>query len=139
MEDCLFCKIGNKSVPANVVYEDAHSVGILDINPKAPGHTMIIPKEHRETILDASEEELGPLFSSVKSVVEILQQVLSAEGFTIGINQGDAAGQTVKHLHIHVIPRFRNDQGGSIHSVVNNPPQESREEIAEKIKKVSQK
>lgn len=132
--DCLFCKIGNKAIPADVVYEDDQTVGVLDINPKAPGHTVLMPKAHRETILDMSEQELGPVFSSVKKVVKILQETLSPHGFTIGINQGKAGGQTVDHLHIHVIPRFENDGGGSLHSVVDNRPSESQEAIAAKIR-----
>lgn len=132
--DCLFCKIGNKEIPAEFVYEDDHVFGILDINPVAPGHTMIIPKIHSESLSDLPNGEIGPVFLSVKIFLEKLKKSLSSEGFTIGINHGRVSGQVIEHLHIHIIPRFSMDGGGSIHSVVSNPPKEELKIIAEKIK-----
>jgi histidine triad (HIT) family protein len=135
--DCLFCKIAKKEIPAEIVYENDKTLAILDINPHSPGHTMVLSKFHSLTILDLPEEEVGPLFSAVKKVTEMIQKALKPEGFTIGINHGKISGQVIDHLHIHVIPRFKNDGGGSVHSVVNNPPKESLKEIANKIKAVS--
>lgn len=133
---CLFCRIGKKEIEAEIIYEDDVSVAILDIHPRAPGHTMVIPRLHRETILDVPEEELKPLFSAVKTVVSLLSKSLHPEGFTIGINQGKASGQLVDHLHIHAIPRFLNDGGGSIHSVVDNKSGGTVQETAAKIRSV---
>lgn len=133
--DCLFCKIGNKEIPAEFVYEDDYAFGILDINPVAPGHTMIIPKVHSENLVDLPNSEIGPVFSAVKKYTQQLKQALNPEGFTIGINHGRVSGQVIDHLHIHIIPRFADDGGKSIHSVVSNPPERSSEEIAEKIRK----
>lgn len=134
--DCLFCKIANKQIPADLVYEDDKTMAILDINPRAPGHTMVIPKEHSENILDLKDVNVGPTFLTVKKITAILSKVIKPDGFTIGINHGRASGQVIDHLHVHVIPRFNDDGGSSIHSVVNNPPKESLKEIAEKIRKV---
>jgi len=131
--NCLFCKIANKEIPAEIIYEDAKTVAILDINPRAPGHTMVIPRIHAETLLDLPENEVGPLFSAVKKVTGLLKTALKSEGFTIGINHGKISGQVVDHLHIHIIPRFKNDGGGSIHSVVNNPPEKPLSEIKSEI------
>ena len=133
--DCLFCKIIAKKIPAEVMYEDAYALGFLDVHPRAPGHTMIIPKAHAENILDLPEAEVAPLFSAVRHMTNVLQKVFQPDGFTIGINHGKASGQAVEHLHIHIIPRWHTDQGNSIHSVVNNPPQESLAAIAQKIRK----
>lgn len=133
---CLFCKIIAKKIPAEVVYEDASVIGILDIHPRSPGHTMIIPKAHAETIFEVSDDEVGALFLAVKKMTNMLKKSFNPDGFTIGINHGAASGQEVDHLHIHIIPRWHGDHGSSIHSVVTNPPQESPLVIAEKIKAI---
>lgn len=135
MQGCLFCKIVNKEIPAAFIYEDDSAVGILDLNPRAVGHSMILPKIHVETILELPDNETGKIFNSVKKITALLKQKLMPDGFTIGINHGRIAGQAIEHLHIHVIPRYKEDNGGSIHSVVNNPPKESIENIKNKILK----
>jgi histidine triad (HIT) family protein len=133
MSDCFFCKIINKEAPAEIIYEDANAMAFLDIHPKAPGHTMVVPKIHAETILDLPKEEVGKLFGAVKKITELLDKSLKPDGFTIGINHGKVSGQTVEHLHIHIMPRWYNDGGGSIHSVVDNPPKEALKDIKKKI------
>ena len=137
MNNCLFCKIANKEIPAHIIYEDGDTIGILDITPRAPGHTMVIPKVHGATILEVQDATIVSLFGAVKKVTALLQKALAPDGFTIGINHGRASGQAVDHLHIHVIPRWLTDGGGSVHSVVNNPPQESLDAIKEKILKAA--
>ncbi len=131
--ECLFCKIAAKEIPAYVVYEDDATLGILDVHPRSPGHTMVIPRVHAENILDLPPEAVGPVFTAVKEVTNLLQRALQPDGFTIGVNHGRVSGQTVDHLHIHIMPRWNDDGGGSVHSVVNNPPQESLEEMKDKI------
>lgn len=131
--DCLFCKIAGKVIPSEVVYEDDAVLAFLDIHPMAPGHTLIVPKIHSENILDLPEEDVAKAFSGVKKVTALLAEKLSPKGFTIGINHGRMGGQLVDHLHVHVIPRFEGDGGGSLHSVVKNPPKESLSEIRRKI------
>ncbi|OGM94968.1 hypothetical protein A2524_02920 [Candidatus Wolfebacteria bacterium RIFOXYD12_FULL_48_21] len=131
--DCLFCQITNKQREAYIVYEDDHAVGILDPFPRTPGHTMVIPKVHAETILDLPEGEVEPLFMAVRKMTAILQKALGPNGFTIGINHGKVAGQAIDHLHIHIMPRWHNDGGGSLHSVVGNPPKESLKDIKDRI------
>ncbi|MEK7547020.1 MAG: HIT family protein [Patescibacteria group bacterium] len=137
MSDCIFCGIGAKEIRAEKIYEDNDTIAVLDVHPRAPGHAIVITKAHRETILDVPENELKPLFSAVKNVVSILSKSLKPDGFTIGINHGKAGGQAVNHLHIHVIPRFINDNGGSIHSVVDNKSSETVQETAARIRKTT--
>ncbi len=134
--DCLFCKIAHKEIPSEIVYEDGQTLAFLDIFPRAPGHAVIVPKQHAENILDLPDSLVASLFLTVKRVTDILNKSLEPRGFTIGINHGKISGQVIDHLHIHVIPRYDGDGGGSVHSVVNNPPKESIKDIITKIKSV---
>jgi len=133
MTSCLFCKIIQKEIPAHIIYEDNNVLGILDIHPQTAGHTMILPKVHAVNILELDDDKVGPVFGAVKKVTALLERSLKPNGFTIGINHGMASGQTVDHLHIHIMPRWFHDGGGSVHSVVHNPPKESLDKIKEKI------
>lgn len=131
--DCLFCKIANKEIPAEIIYEDDHALAFLDIHPKTLAHVLIIPKKHYASLKDVADSEIGPLFATVKKVAIILTDRFKPDGLTIGINQGRAAGQEVDHLHIHILMRYKNDNGGSIQSIVDNPPKESLKEVRKKI------
>ena len=133
MEDCLFCKIIARTIPANVVYEDDHAFAFLDIMPSAPGHTMVIPKVHAPNFLELPDAEVAPLFEAVKKVAELLTRKLGSNGLTVGINQGRASGQEVDHLHVHLMPRWKGDGGSAVQTVVENVPKESLEEILKKI------
>jgi histidine triad (HIT) family protein len=132
--DCIFCKVAGHEIPAEIIFEDNQTFAFLDIHPRAPGHTLIIPKKHAENVLDAEAEALQALALTLKKVTGILHSSLKPAGFTIGINQGKEAGQAVNHLHIHLMPRFKSDGGGNIHSIVNNPPTESIAQIAARIR-----
>jgi len=131
--DCIFCKIIAKEAPAHIVYEDAAAVAILDMRPRAPGHTMVLPRPHAATILEAERDALCPLFQAVRETVRLLSRTLAPDGFTIGINHGKVSGQVIEHLHVHIIPRYQGDGGGSLHSIVMNPPKESLDEVQKKI------
>lgn len=130
--DCIFCKIIRKEIPSHTVYEDEHSLAFLDITASAPGHTMVILKKHGVSILDYSPDELGFAMGTVQIMAQKIQEVLKCESITIGINHLEPTG--VKHLHIHLIPRFANDNGHALQGVVKNPPKESLEAIAEKLR-----
>jgi len=132
-ETCLFCKIVDKKIPAHVVYEDDHALAFLDVTPRSPGHTLVIPKYHAANMIDLPGEEVGPLFAAVKRADEMIVKGLAPDGVTIGMNQGEASGQEVGHLHVHLMPRFAGDHGSAIQGVVKNPPKESIETIKEKI------
>jgi len=129
MADCLFCKIANKEIPAKIVYEDENATGVLDVNPRSLGHSMILPKRHAGNILELPDGEIKGVFQAVKNLTALLKKKLNPDGFTIGINHGSVSGQTVEHLHIHVIPRWEKDGGGSIHSVVDNKPEKTLDEV----------
>ncbi len=132
--DCLFCKIARREVNAEVVYEDDAASAFLDIHPRAPGHTVVVPKTHTPNLLEMPSRDVGPFFIAVKTVTQAIEKALAPQGFTIGINHGKVSGQVIEHLHIHIIPRFEGDGGGSLHIVVQNPPQESLSVIASRIR-----
>jgi len=137
MDDCIFCKIVKKEIPAEIVYEDEHVLAFLDIQPRAPGHTMVIPKEHAPDLLALEASLIGPTFEAVRLVAQKISRALNPEGMIYGINQGQIAGHAgVNHLHVHILPRFPGDDGGPIQIVVNNPPVEDVKSIAEKIRRV---
>lgn len=132
MENCIFCKIIVKEVPSLTVFEDADTVAFMELNPSAPGHVMTVLKEHGKNILDYDKEALGTLMISVQTVAKKLQKALGCDSISIGINHLERRG--VPHLHVHLIPRWENDKGGVMQSLVHNPPQEKREVIAERIR-----
>ena len=109
MSDCIFCKIVNGKLPCYKVYEDDNVLAFLDIKPVHPVHILIIPKKHSETILDTEEKILKDLIIATKKISKAVYYGLKLEGFGIGINQFEAGNQIVPHLHIHVMPRYKND------------------------------
>ncbi len=134
MDACLFCKIVRGEIKPEIIYQDDHAIAFLDVNPLAPGHTLVIPKLHAPQLTDLTDSAVGPLFLTVKKITAILANTLHSDGFTIGMNQGEAGHAGVDHLHIHLIPRFTGDKGGSLHTIVNNKPKKSTKEIAELIR-----
>lgn len=108
-EDCIFCKIVNKNVPCEFVYEDENFVGFLDTNPKAEGHTLIVPKRHYKTLLDLPNSLGNELQEAIKKIGLKLISGKKAEGFNVLVNVGEVADQIVHHLHIHIIPRNDGD------------------------------
>jgi len=131
--DCVFCKIIEKEIPAQTVFEDKENLAILDIHPSAPGHTILFPKTHKEFIVELTEEEIASLFISVKKVCKKIEEKISPDGFTIGINHGKVSGQEIPHVHVHIIPRWKNDGGGSIPGIIKNNLKGSLDEIQNKL------
>lgn len=107
--DCIFCKIVARQVPAYVVYESNHCIAFLDINPVSYGHCLVVPKQHIETFADATPEIICELFKCVQQVAVAVCKATSAAGFNVVINSGEVAGQVIKHLHVHIVPRYTND------------------------------
>ena len=133
MTECIFCQIAEKKVQAKIIEESDNFLVFLDIHPHAPGHSLVIPKKHFANFQEFPEEYGLEFVKITKEAISKLKKALNTDNFTLGINEGPLAGQAVLHLHLHVIPRFKNDGGGSIHSVVYNQSKESVEEIYQKI------
>ncbi len=134
MDNCIFCKIANGEIPGHKVYEDTENLAFLDVKPHAQGHTVIIPKTHAMTVLELNDKKYLSLMSAVKKVMKKIQDKLDPDGFNVGWNHNTAGGQVVLHLHIHVMPRYNGDNGGSMHSIVKNPGKKSVEEVAKLFK-----
>lgn len=105
--DCLFCKIINKEIPSKTIYEDDVVFVFLDINPTSNGHMLIVPKKHYENILDLDSNILSHMHLIIKDLYKLLKDKLNIDGFTIV--QNNLYGQEVKHFHIHIIPRYKDD------------------------------
>lgn len=104
MEDCIFCKIAHKQIPSEIVYEDEKVVGFRDITPAGPVHVLVIPKEHISGVMELSEDNaavVSHLFLAAKKVAE--EQGVSENGFRLVMNSGNDAGQSVPHMHLHII------------------------------------
>lgn len=105
-ETCIFCKIARKEVPASLVYEDEKTLAFLDIKPLSEGHTLVIPKAHYETVFDIPQELITYLHGITKQVALAVKKATKADGISIIQQNGEAAGQEIFHLHVHVIPRY---------------------------------
>lgn len=135
MDNCIFCKIGAGEIPCHKVYEDTASFAFLDIHPHAQGHTVVIPKKHAETVFDLGEQEMQVLMQAVRKTMIKIDEKLHPDGFNVGWNHNPAGGQVVPHLHIHIMPRYNSDGGGSMHSIIKNPGKRSVEDVAKMLTK----
>jgi histidine triad (HIT) family protein len=109
MDECIFCMIIRGEIPCAKVYDDKDVIAFLDINPSSAGHVLVVPKKHSTNILETEEKDISACFKAIKKIAPALLQALGAQGFNTGINTHKAAGQAVMHTHIHLIPRFEND------------------------------
>lgn len=117
-DDCIFCKLIAGHLPSHRLGENAGAFAFLDIHPLVDGHAMVIPKRHHDRFESLSDDEAGQVFALAREVSRAQLDELGAEATTIGINNGPAAGQLVGHMHVHVIPRYETDDGGSVHAIV---------------------
>jgi histidine triad (HIT) family protein len=108
-DDCIFCRIANGSVPSKTIYEDDEFRVILDLGPATKGHALILPKDHYADIYEIPEDTAADAMKLAKRMAAVMKEKLHCDGFNIVQNNGEAAGQTVKHFHIHLIPRYRDD------------------------------
>ncbi len=113
-EDCIFCKLANGIIPTNTVYEDESFRVITDAAPAAKGHCLVIPKNHYDNALSADEDTLGKAMILAAKTGNAIMRTFGYDGINILQNNGAAAGQTIFHLHVHVIPRTENDKVGLI-------------------------
>lgn len=109
-ENCIFCKLANGIIPTNSIYEDEDFRVILDASPASKGHALILPKEHYANVFEMDEELLGKTAKLAKRIVTREKDVLQCDGYNILQNNGEAAGQTVFHYHMHLIPRYQSNQ-----------------------------
>ncbi|MBP5354772.1 MAG: HIT family protein [Lachnospiraceae bacterium] len=109
MDNCIFCKIANGEIPSATVYEDDTFRAILDIAPAHKGHVIVLPKSHADNLFELDDEVAAKALPVVKKIAKALKAVTGCDGVNVLQNNGTAAGQSVFHLHIHIVPRFEGD------------------------------
>ncbi|MBP9716803.1 MAG: HIT family protein [Candidatus Levybacteria bacterium] len=132
MKDCIFCKVINKEVPGYFILEEKEYVAFLDIFGATDGHVMVVPRKHGLSILDYSKDELSEFMEGVQNVAKKLEKNLNTDSITIGINHKEEKG--VPHLHIHLIPRFKDDGGKVLQSLVSRGLKEDLTKTKDKIR-----
>lgn len=133
-DDCIFCKLANGIFDTNTIYENDEFRVILDAGPATKGHALILPKEHYANIYEIPGDLLGRAAVLAKEQAEHMTEVLSCDGFNIVQNNGESAGQTVFHFHIHLIPRY-SDDGQRIGWNPGNPGDEEQKALCGKLKR----
>ena len=130
-DDCIFCKIANGEIPSATIYEDDDFRAFLDLNPATRGHALLVPKDHFANLLELDEEHAEKAILLAKKIGSRLKEKLGCDGLNLVQNNGEAAGQTVFHFHMHLIPRYKDDHAGILWEPGKTTPEEM-----EKIKKL---
>lgn len=130
MSDCIFCKIANGEIPSATIYEDDDFRVILDMGPATKGHALLLPKKHYANLFELDDEIAEKALKVAKKVAAKMKDALHADGFNLVQNNGEAAGQTVFHFHMHLIPRYDGDNAGILWE-----PQEISDTYMEDTKK----
>lgn len=133
----IFEKIADRDIPGRIVHETETVIAFLDAHPLAPGHTLVVPKEPYEHLQELPAELSADLFEVVHELTPTIETAVDADGTTIGINNGEAAGQEVPHVHVHIIPRFEGDDSGPIHAIAIDSPDLSETELDEIAKSIT--
>ena len=133
-ENCIFCKIANGEIPSNALYEDENFKVILDLAPASKGHALIIPKEHAKNLFDLDSKTANEALLVAQKVGKAMMETLECDGLNVLQNNGEAAGQTVFHFHMHLIPRYNSEK--KILTWHQGSPEENElKEVSEKIRK----
>ncbi|MDH3658054.1 MAG: HIT family protein [Nitrosopumilus sp.] len=127
--DCIFCKIIAGDIPVKILKETTSSISFLDAFPLAKGHVLVIPKKHHQKIQDMNKEENYDLFSLVHDVISKVDAITGAT--LVAIHNGREAGQEIPHVHVHLVPRSKDDSAGPIHSMFSSTLKLSESEIEE--------
>ncbi len=135
MSDCIFCKLANGVFPTNTVYEDETFRVIMDLGPASPGHMLILPKEHYANLYELPEDTAAAAMKLAKKLAIAAKEALNADGVNVVQNNEEAAGQTVMHFHLHVVPRFF----GIGQFNAWEPGTAAPEELAEQAAKIAEK
>ena len=133
MSDCIFCQIVSGQIPSSKVYEDEEVLAFLDITQVTTGHTLVIPKKHYRNMLEMDAEAASSLFARVPKIAKQLQDKLGASGVNIINNNEEAAGQTVFHTHVHLLPRFDATDGLRLTFETHEPDVAALAQLAQEI------
>lgn len=125
--NCIFCKIANGEIPSATLYEDEDFRVILDLGPATRGHALLLPKEHYSDLFELEDEVAAKVLVRAKRIAARIKKALGADGFNLVQNNGEAAGQTVFHFHMHLIPRYEGDHAGILWEPGKTTPEEMEE------------
>ena len=131
-DNCIFCKLANGEIPTATLYEDEDFRVILDANPASKGHALISPKEHYANLYELEDTLAGKAMVLAKKMITKLTDVLGCDGYNLVQNNGKCAGQTVFHFHLHMIPRYKDDEVG-LGWKLNELTEEDREDILSRL------
>lgn len=132
-DDCIFCKLANGIFSTNSIYEDDDFNVILDLGPATKGHALILPKEHADNLYELPDETAGKAMILAKKLATHMKDVLNCDGLNVVQNNGEAAGQTVMHYHLHLIPRYVDDNQDLLWKPLS-PDEESLKALCEQLK-----
>ncbi|AKI35932.1 TPA: HIT family protein [Streptococcus pyogenes] len=133
MENCIFCSIIQGDIPSSKVYEDEQVLAFLDISQTTKGHTLVIPKQHVRNLLEMTAETASHLFARIPKIVRAIQSATGATAMNIINNNEALAGQTVFHAHVHLVPRYNEEDGISIQYTTHEPDFPVLEKLARQI------
>ena len=133
MSECIFCQIVSGQIPSSKVYEDEEVLAFLDITQVTKGHTLVIPKKHYRNMLEMDAEAASSLFARVPKIAKQLQEKLGSSGINIINNNEEAAGQTVFHTHVHLLPRFDESDGLKLSFETHEPDFAALAQLAQEI------
>ncbi len=135
MGACVFCRIVARQIPASIVHEDAQTIAFMDLGQVNPGHVLVALKAHAENVYALDDEQAAAVFRSVARLARAIRDVFAPPGLSVYQANGPSAGQTVFHLHVHLVPRY-DDDGMSLTWPVKNPPRAVLEEAAARLRGV---
>ncbi|MCG5642452.1 HIT family protein [Streptococcus sp. DFI.7.26] len=133
VSDCIFCKIVAGEIPASKVYEDDHFLAFLDISQVTPGHTLVIPKKHARNLLEMTPDETADLFNIVSRVTKKVESATQPQGMNIISNMKEIAGQSVFHTHVHILPRYSQEDDLKIDFIAHEPDFDRLAQLAKDI------
>lgn len=126
-ENCIFCRIADGEIPSQTLYEDSDFRVILDLGPATRGHALILPREHADNLYELSDEQASKVFVLARKMALQMREKLKCDGLNVVQNNGESAGQTVNHFHLHLIPRYQDDG----QKILWNPGKATPEELEE--------
>ena len=132
---CIFCRIVAGEIPAEVVARGDGYLAFLDVTPLADGHVLVVPAAHVATVEDLVPNDADALFRAVRRLAGPVRAAVGAAGSTIGINNGAATGQTIPHVHVHIVPRWEHDGAGTVHTIFRAGPRRPVAEVGAAIRR----
>lgn len=132
-KDCIFCKIASGEIPSRTLYEDEDVIVIMDLNPTSKGHSLIIPKSHYADIYDIDEDTAAKVMKVAKKMATKMTKALGCDGFNLLQNNGETAGQTMFHFHMHLIPRYQDGNNKILRFLPIDTTDEEMDDIRKRI------